>query len=168
MGISPSGKRRRLGKVELIKNLIRDYYDTLHTEIREAVTNDVVETLENLKTSNLQPIGLSGFLLTKRQNSFYCTYFLYNRNFADTKSLYPIKQFEIIRWFNQKSMFFTKVCLEQVDISIVVCVNVQYMPTRCLNPFCRDSYKFENNKGLDSVGGTQSKFMVLNLCIIAL
>ena len=66
MGISPSGKRRRLGKVGLIKNLIRDYYDTLHTEIREAVTNDVVETLENLKTSNLQPIGLSGFLLTNK------------------------------------------------------------------------------------------------------
>ncbi|MEH2916230.1 hypothetical protein V7U47_13570, partial [Segatella copri] len=37
-------------------------------------------------TSNPQPIGFSGILLAKRQNSFYCTYFLHNRNVADTKS----------------------------------------------------------------------------------
>ncbi|MEE0651476.1 MAG: hypothetical protein UCO54_05570, partial [Segatella copri] len=43
----------------------------------------------NIKTSNPQPIGFSGILLAKRQNSFYCTYFLHNRNVADTKSPYP-------------------------------------------------------------------------------
>ncbi|MEE1344606.1 MAG: hypothetical protein U0K49_07310, partial [Segatella copri] len=58
--------------------------------------------------SNPQPIGFSGILLVKRQNSFYCTYFLYNRNVADTKSPYPIKRLEVIRWFNQKSMVFNQ------------------------------------------------------------
>ena len=59
-------------------------------------------------TSNPQPIGFSGILLAKRQNSFYCTYFLHNRNVADTKSPYPIKRLEVIRWFNQKSMAFNQ------------------------------------------------------------
>lgn len=61
-----------------------------------------------LITSNPQPIGFSGILLAKRQNSFYCTYFLHNRNVADTKSPYPIKRLEVIRWFNQKSMVFNQ------------------------------------------------------------
>ena len=60
------------------------------------------------KTSNPQPIGFSGILLAKRRNSFYCTYFLHNRNVADTKSPYPIKRLEVIRWFNQKSMVFNQ------------------------------------------------------------
>lgn len=47
MGVSPSEMRRRLDKVGLIKNLIQDCYDTLHTESREAVANDVVEALKN-------------------------------------------------------------------------------------------------------------------------
>ena len=47
-------------------------------------------------------------MLAKRQNSFYCTYFLHNRNVADTKSPYPIKRLEVIRWFNQKSMVFNQ------------------------------------------------------------
>ena len=47
MGIPPSEMRRRLDKVGLIKNLIQDCYDTLHTESREAVANDVVEALKN-------------------------------------------------------------------------------------------------------------------------
>lgn len=51
---------------------------------------------------------VSGILLAKRQNSFYCTYFLHNRNVADTKSPYPIKRLEVIRWFNQKSMVFNQ------------------------------------------------------------
>ena len=59
-------------------------------------------------TSNPQPIGFSGILLAKRQNSFYCTYFLHNINVADTKSPYPIKRLEVIRWFNQKSMAFNQ------------------------------------------------------------
>ena len=59
-------------------------------------------------SSNPQPIGFSGILLAKRQNSFYCTYFLHNRNVADTKSPYPIKRLEVIRWFNQKSMAFNQ------------------------------------------------------------
>ena len=58
--------------------------------------------------SNPQPIGFSGILLAKRQNSFYCTYFLHNRNVADTKFPYPIKRLEVIRWFNQKSMVFNQ------------------------------------------------------------
>lgn len=61
-----------------------------------------------LYTSNPQPIGFSGILLAKRQNSFYCTYFLHNRNVADTKSPYSIKRLEVIRWFNQKSMVFNQ------------------------------------------------------------
>ncbi|KDS70944.1 hypothetical protein M096_3022 [Parabacteroides distasonis str. 3999B T(B) 6] len=59
-------------------------------------------------SSNPQPIGFSGILVAKRQNSFYCTYFLHNRNVADTKSPYPIKRLEVIRWFNQKSMVFNQ------------------------------------------------------------
>lgn len=47
MGVSPSEMRRRLDKVGLIKNLIQDCYDTLHTESRDAVANDVVEALHN-------------------------------------------------------------------------------------------------------------------------
>ena len=47
MGITPTEMRRRLDKVGLIKNLIRDCYDTLHTESREAVENDVIETVKN-------------------------------------------------------------------------------------------------------------------------
>ena len=68
---------------------------------------DFLPTL-NIKASNPQPIGFSGILLAKRQNSFYCTYFLHNRNVADTKSPYPIKRLEVIRWFNQKSMVFNQ------------------------------------------------------------
>lgn len=48
MGISPSEMRRRLDKVGLIKSLIQDCYDTLHTESREAVANDVIEALKKL------------------------------------------------------------------------------------------------------------------------
>ena len=47
MGISPSEMRKRLDKVGLIKSLIQGCYDTLHTESREAVANDVVEALKN-------------------------------------------------------------------------------------------------------------------------
>ena len=47
MGISPSEMRRRLERVGLVKSLIQDCYDTLHTESREAVDNDVVEALKN-------------------------------------------------------------------------------------------------------------------------
>ena len=47
MNISPSEMRRRLDKVGLIENLIQRCYDTLHTESKEAVANDVVEALHN-------------------------------------------------------------------------------------------------------------------------
>lgn len=47
MGISPSEMRRLLDKVGLIKNLIQDCYDTLHTESRDAVANEVVEALKD-------------------------------------------------------------------------------------------------------------------------
>ena len=70
-------------------------------------TKKLSEQLVSL-TSNPQPIGFSGILLAKRQNSFYCTYFLHNRNVEDTKSPYHIKRLEVIRWFNQKSMVFNQ------------------------------------------------------------
>ena len=35
-------------------------------------------------------------------------HFLHNRNVADTKSPYPIKRLEVIRWFNQNSMAFNQ------------------------------------------------------------
>lgn len=47
LGISPSEMRRRLDRVGLIKSLIQDCYDTLHTQSREAVASDVVEALRN-------------------------------------------------------------------------------------------------------------------------
>ena len=47
MNITPSEMRRRLDKVGLIKSLIQDCYEALHTESREAVANDVVEALKN-------------------------------------------------------------------------------------------------------------------------
>ena len=47
IGVSPSEMRKRLDKVGLIKGLIQDCYDTLHTESREAVAEDVVEALRN-------------------------------------------------------------------------------------------------------------------------
>lgn len=47
MKISPSEMRRRLDKVGLIKNLIQDCYETLHTESREAVADNVIEALNN-------------------------------------------------------------------------------------------------------------------------
>ena len=72
------------------------------------IFKDAVEDSAAKITSNPQPIGFSGILLAKRQKSFYCTYFLHNRNVADTKSPYPIKRLEVIRWFNQKSMVFNQ------------------------------------------------------------
>ena len=39
--------RRRLERTGLMKDLIRDCYDTLHTESRKAVAEDVVEALLN-------------------------------------------------------------------------------------------------------------------------
>ena len=47
LGISPSEMTKRSEQVGLIKSLIQDCYDTLHTESREAVANDVVEALKN-------------------------------------------------------------------------------------------------------------------------
>ena len=67
-----------------------------------------VNKKKTLLSSNPQSIGFSGILLAKRQNSFYCTYFLHNRNVADTKSPYPIKRLEVIRRFNQKDMAFNQ------------------------------------------------------------
>ena len=78
-------------------------------EIEVPYTTDYTNIPFTLSSSsNPQPIGFSGILLAKRQNSFYCTYFLHNRNVADTKSPYPIKRLEVIRWFNQKSMVFNQ------------------------------------------------------------
>ena len=86
------------------KNVVRK---RIATYLRRVDKKDIL--LKDVsKTSNPQPIGFSGILLAKRQNSFYCTYFLPNRNVADTKSPYPIKRLEVIRWFNQKSMVFNQ------------------------------------------------------------
>ena len=81
--------------------------DIVKIEYGEA-TGKIGFVTNTFLTSNPQPIGFSGILLAKRQNSFYCTYFLHNRNVAETKSPYPIKRLEVIRWFNQKSMVFNQ------------------------------------------------------------
>ena len=47
MNVSPKEMKQRLDKACLIKNLLEDCYDTLHTESREAVANDVIEALKN-------------------------------------------------------------------------------------------------------------------------
>ena len=73
-----------------------------------SILSAIAQKKKTYFASNPQPIGFSGILLAKRQNSFYCTYFLHNRNVADTKSPYPIKRLEVIRWFNQKSMVFNQ------------------------------------------------------------
>lgn len=82
------------------EEIIKKYYISSRTVL--------FSWMDKFLTSNPQPIGFSGILLAKRQNSFYCTYFLHNRNVADTKSPYPIKRLEVIRWFNQKSMVFNQ------------------------------------------------------------
>ena len=90
--------KRNLSRIKSLCIFITDVYLSLDSEF-------IVNYIES---SNPQPIGFSGILLAKRQNSFYCTYFLHNRNVADTKSPYPIKRLEVIRWFNQKSMVFNQ------------------------------------------------------------
>lgn len=52
INLSPSEMRRRLSKMRLIKNLIQDCGDTLHTKSRKAVANNVVEALKNGKGNN--------------------------------------------------------------------------------------------------------------------
>lgn len=100
-----------LGAKWAINEFLNDLNKLLHPA-SEVPRNDNGKILAfskvNSNTSNPQPIGFSGILLAKRQNSFYCTYFLHNRNVADTKSPYPIKRLEVIRWFNQQSMVFNQ------------------------------------------------------------
>lgn len=47
LGITATEMRRRLERTGLMKDLIRNCYDTLHTESRKAVAEDVVEALLN-------------------------------------------------------------------------------------------------------------------------
>lgn len=47
MGIPPDEMLLRLDRVGLVKSLIEDCYDTLHTESREGVADLVVEALKN-------------------------------------------------------------------------------------------------------------------------
>ncbi len=47
MNITPSEMRKRLDRVGLIKSLIQDCYEVMHTESREAVADQVVEALRN-------------------------------------------------------------------------------------------------------------------------
>ena len=77
-------------------------------DLLERIPMNVSSRFSFYKASNPQPIGFSGILLAKRQNSFYCTYFLHNRNVAETKSPYPTKRLEVLRWFNQKSTVFNQ------------------------------------------------------------
>lgn len=98
-------------KTRRLENMVLDFTDNINKNIaaleRDKANYNALKE-KNRITSNPQPIGFSGILLAKRQNSFYCTYFLHNRNVADTKSPYPIKRLEVIRWFNQKSMVFNQ------------------------------------------------------------
>lgn len=54
MGITADEAYRRMAKVGLIKGYIAECYDTLHTQSREVVTDDVVETLYRWEESLCQ------------------------------------------------------------------------------------------------------------------
>ena len=107
-------KRIDNGKLFPCKDVEYGDYIQYQLNYKYSITEEDMQRLSGIynrdfyKSSNPQPIGFSGILLAKRQNSFYCTYFLHNRNVADTKSPYPIKRLEVIRWFNQKSMVFNQ------------------------------------------------------------
>ena len=75
MGISPSEMRKRLDKVGLIKSLIQDCYDTLHTESREAVASDVVEALKIWERVNI----ISWFILSQEIVDKYLQFKSYER-----------------------------------------------------------------------------------------
>ena len=97
--------------VAVISRDALEFYKELHSKgfIFMGAEHDFADFVSHyFSSSNPQSIGFSGILLAKRQNSFYCTYFLHNRNVADTKSPYPIKRLEVIRRFNQKSMAFNQ------------------------------------------------------------
>ena len=47
MGISPMEMRRRLEKMNLIKRLLLDNYEVMHTQSLKHVGEDVVEALKN-------------------------------------------------------------------------------------------------------------------------
>ena len=96
-----------MAQTQLTDSELQNLYKN-HTYSGRISVHDPSIVVDTFTSSNPQPIGFSGILLAKRQNSFYCTYFLHNRNVADTKSPYPIKRLEVIRWFNQKSMVFNQ------------------------------------------------------------
>ncbi len=50
-----------IGTPELIENLIQRCYDTLHTESKEAVANDIVEALHNWEKEECVETTLSWF-----------------------------------------------------------------------------------------------------------
>ena len=52
MGIAPWEMRQRHERVGLVKNLLYDCCDTLHTQSRAAVAADVVEALRNWEKSS--------------------------------------------------------------------------------------------------------------------
>lgn len=47
MGISPMEMYRRLEKVDLVKRLLLDLYDVMHTQSLKHVAEDVAEALRN-------------------------------------------------------------------------------------------------------------------------
>lgn len=72
--------RKRLDKVGLIKSLIQDCYDTLHTESREAVASDVVEALKIGKEKNNGKANIiSWFILSQEIVDKYLQFKTYER-----------------------------------------------------------------------------------------
>ncbi|MDD2952176.1 MAG: DUF3791 domain-containing protein [Parabacteroides sp.] len=52
MGISPMEMRRRLEKVGLVRSLLLDCYDVMHTQSLRHVAEDVVEALRNWEAAS--------------------------------------------------------------------------------------------------------------------
>ena len=52
MGISPGEMYRRLDKVNLLKRLVLDCYDVMHTQSLKHVSEDIVEALHNWERIN--------------------------------------------------------------------------------------------------------------------
>lgn len=60
MGIDPVEMRRRLDKVGLIKRLLFDGYEALHTQSMQHVAEDVIEALHNWEVTGGCPAQEGG------------------------------------------------------------------------------------------------------------
>lgn len=60
MGIDPVEMRRRLDKVGLIKRLLFDGYEAMHTQSMQHVAEDVIEALQNWEATDGHPAQEGG------------------------------------------------------------------------------------------------------------